>query len=119
MEHDAGFLKEGVRVLKQAIMEMEVEEHLGAGRHERPAGRSGHRNNGYRRREWDTRAGTVELRAVSRVGGSSYFPSLPEEGREGALRRRARGVRARGFDLQGGRAGQGLRDGRHLQEPGL
>ena len=35
MEHDAGFLKEGVRVLSQALMEMEVEEHIGAGRHER------------------------------------------------------------------------------------
>jgi transposase-like protein len=30
MEHDADFLKEGVRALSQAIMEMEVEEHVGA-----------------------------------------------------------------------------------------
>jgi transposase-like protein len=30
MEHDADFLKEGVRALSQAIMEMEVEEHIGA-----------------------------------------------------------------------------------------
>ncbi len=28
MEHDADFLKEGVRVLSQALMEMEVEEHV-------------------------------------------------------------------------------------------
>ena len=34
IEHDTGFLKEGVRVLSQALMELEVEEHLGAGRHD-------------------------------------------------------------------------------------
>ena len=60
MEHDADFLKEGVRALSQAIMEMEVEEHIGAARHERTSGRSGHRN-GYRERSWDTRVGTLEL----------------------------------------------------------
>jgi len=76
IEHDAGFLKEGVRVLSQALMEMEVEEHVGAGRHERSAGRSGHRN-GYRERSWDTRVGTVELK-VPRVRDGSYFPSLLE-----------------------------------------
>jgi putative transposase len=76
IEHDAGFLKEGVRVFSQALMEMEVEEHVGAGRHERSAGRSGHRN-GYRERSWDTRVGTVELK-VPRVRDGSYFPSLLE-----------------------------------------
>jgi transposase-like protein len=30
IEHDADFLKEGVRALSQALMEMEVEEHIGA-----------------------------------------------------------------------------------------
>jgi hypothetical protein len=35
MEHDADFLKEGVQVLSQVLMEMEVEEHIGAARHER------------------------------------------------------------------------------------
>jgi len=35
MEHDADFLKEGPPGLSQAIMEMEVEEHVGAARHER------------------------------------------------------------------------------------
>jgi putative transposase len=74
--HDADFLKEGVRALSQAIMEMEVEEHIGAARHERTQGRSGQRN-GYRERTWDTRAGTLELR-VPRVRDSSYFPSLLE-----------------------------------------
>jgi transposase-like protein len=76
MEHDADFLKEGVRALLQALMETEVEEHIGAGRYERTEGRSGHRN-GYRERTWDTRAGAIELK-VPRVRGSSYFPSLLE-----------------------------------------
>jgi hypothetical protein len=31
MEHNADFLKEGVRVLSQALMEMEVEEHIRSG----------------------------------------------------------------------------------------
>jgi putative transposase len=80
IEQDAGFLKEGVRVLSQALMEMEVEEHVGAGRHERSPGRTGQRN-GYRERSWDTRVGTVELK-VPRVRDSSYFPSLLEPRRK-------------------------------------
>jgi transposase-like protein len=76
MEHDPDLLKEGVRVLCQALMEMEVEDHVGAARHERSPGRVGQRN-GYRERNWDTRVGTVELK-VPRVRDSSYFPSLLE-----------------------------------------
>ncbi len=76
MDQDADFLREGVRVLSQALMEMEVQEHVGAARHERSAGRVGQRN-GYRERNWDTRVGTVELK-VPRVRDSSYFPSLLE-----------------------------------------
>jgi len=76
IEGDADFLKEGVQVLSQMLMEMEVEEHIGAGRHERTPGRSGH-HNGYRQRDWDTRVGTVELK-VPRVRDSNYFPSLLE-----------------------------------------
>ena len=73
---DVDFLREGVRVLSQALMEVEVSQHLGAERHERTAERSGQRN-GYREREWDTRVGTIELR-VPRVRDGSYFPSLLE-----------------------------------------
>ena len=76
MEGEAEFLKEGVRALSQALMEMEVEEHIGAARHERTPGRKGQRN-GYRQRIWDTRVGAVEL-SVPRVRDSSYFPSLLE-----------------------------------------
>jgi transposase-like protein len=76
LEGDADFLKEGVRTLSQAIMEMEVEDHIGAARHERTLGRTGQRN-GYRDRVWDTRVGAIELK-VPRVRDSSYFPSLLE-----------------------------------------
>jgi transposase-like protein len=69
-------LREGVRGLAQAVMELEVEQHLGAGRHERTPERTGQRN-GYRERAWDTRVGTVELR-VPRVRDGSYFPVLLE-----------------------------------------
>ncbi len=68
IDQDADFLKEGVRVLSQALMEMEVQEHVGARRHERSAERVGQRN-GYRERSWDTRVGTVELK-VPRVRDS-------------------------------------------------
>jgi len=80
IDEDADFLKEGVRVLSQALMEMEVQEHLGAARHERTAGRVGQRN-GYRERSWDTRVRTLELK-VPRVRDSSYFPSLLEPRRK-------------------------------------
>ena len=80
IEQDADFLKEGVRVLSQALMEMEVQQHLGAARHERSPSRTGQRN-GYRERSWDTRVGTVELK-VPRVRDSSYFPSLVEPRRK-------------------------------------
>jgi putative transposase len=70
------FLREGVRVLSQARMDLEVGEHVGAERHERTPGRRGYRN-GYRDRPWDTRVGSIALQ-VPRVRDGSYFPSLLE-----------------------------------------
>jgi putative transposase len=67
----ADFLREGVRVLAQELMELEVAEQLGAERHERTAERTGYRN-GYRERPWDTRVGTIELK-VPRVRDGSFF----------------------------------------------
>jgi putative transposase len=72
----ADFLREGVRVLAEELMEMELAEHIGAERHERSADRTGYRN-GYRERPWDTRVGTIELK-VPRVRDGSFFPSLLE-----------------------------------------
>lgn len=76
MEEDADFLRDGVRVLSQALMELEVSEQLGATKHERTQSRKGYRN-GYRPREWDTRVGTVELE-VPKVRDGTYYPSLLE-----------------------------------------
>ena len=74
---DVDFLREGVRVLAQALMEAEVTELTGAARGERnPDARLTHRN-GYRDRRWDTRAGTIDP-AVPSVRDGSYLPSLPE-----------------------------------------
>jgi putative transposase len=64
-ETDVEFLKEGVRVLAQALMELELSQQLGAERHERTSERRGYRN-GYRERAWDTRVGTIDLQ-VPRV----------------------------------------------------
>jgi len=74
-EGDTDFLREGVRTLAQAIMELEVTELTGVprGTHD-PEARLTHRN-GYRLRPWDTRVGTIEL-AIPRVRDGSYFPSL-------------------------------------------
>src|ERR671930_307354 len=72
----ADFLREGVRVLAEELMEMELAEHLGAERHERTADRTGYRN-GHRERPWDTRVGTIELK-VPRVRDGSFFPCLLE-----------------------------------------
>jgi len=70
------FLREGVRVLAQALMELEVSRQVGAERHERTASRTGQRN-GYREREWDTRVGSIELQ-VPRVRSGGFVPSLLE-----------------------------------------
>src|SRR5687767_7940564 len=76
LERDADFLREGVRVLSQALLELEVTQHVGAERHERTAERTGQRN-GYRERQWDTRVGTIELQ-VPRVRDGSFYPALLE-----------------------------------------
>lgn len=73
-EQDGDVLREGVRVLAQALMETEVTGVLGAERHERSDERTGYRN-GSRVRTWDTRVGTVDL-AIPKVRPGSYFPSL-------------------------------------------
>lgn len=72
---DVDFLREGVRVLAQALMDAEVSAQIGAEHGERnPDGRAAQRN-GYRDRDWDTRAGTVELR-IPKLRSGSYFPSF-------------------------------------------
>jgi transposase-like protein len=76
MAGDVDFLRDGVRILGQTLMDLEVSQHLRAEKNERTPERAGHRN-GYRTRQWDTRVGTVELQ-VPRVRDGSFFPSLLE-----------------------------------------
>ena len=73
---DLDFLREGLRVLMQAVMEAEVLSKTGAERGERSPDRLTHRN-GYRARPWDTRVGTLALQ-IPKVREGSYFPSLLE-----------------------------------------
>jgi putative transposase len=80
---DTDFLREGIRVLAQALMEADVTAHVGAARGERnPEARATQRN-GYRERRWDTRLGTVDL-AIPKLRQGSYFPDFLLEPRRRA-----------------------------------
>jgi putative transposase len=83
-EH-ADVLRESVRLVVQELMELEVSELIGAAHGERTPDRATHRN-GYRRREWDTRAGVIELE-IPKLRRGSYFP-------HGLLEPRKRGEQA-------------------------
>src|SRR5689334_24428886 len=61
-----------VREFAQRMMDADVEMRCGAGYGEVSPDRVNSRN-GYRRREWDTRAGTIEL-AIPKLRSGSYFP---------------------------------------------
>jgi len=74
LHRDSEFLREGVRLLGQTLMELEVTQHVGAERHERTVERTGQRN-GYRERQWDTRVGSIDLQ-VPRVRDGSFYPTL-------------------------------------------
>src|SRR5438874_13380578 len=63
-EEDVDLLREGIRVLAQAVMESEVSAQIGAGPYERSTTGTAYRN-GYRTRTWDTRVGTIELKIPS------------------------------------------------------
>jgi transposase-like protein len=73
---DAEMLREMVGFAAQRLMELEVESLTGAAHGERSPDRINHRN-GYRDRDWETRAGTVELR-IPKLRKGSYFPAFLE-----------------------------------------
>src|ERR1700738_4592960 len=73
---DATFLREMIGFAAQRLMELESEGLCGAGHGERSADRRNQRN-GYRERDWETRAGTVELR-IPKLRKGSYFPGFLE-----------------------------------------
>ncbi|KXV23419.1 IS256 family transposase [Gluconobacter oxydans] len=73
---DGDFVREMLAFAADRMMEMEVEARTGAPLGARSASRSTQRN-GYRARNWDTRAGTVEL-AIPKLRKGSYFPTFLE-----------------------------------------
>src|ERR671923_2023243 len=65
-------LREMLATMVQELMGAEAQQLCGAEYGERTSERTNSRN-GYREREWDTRAGTIEL-AVPKLREGSYFP---------------------------------------------
>ena len=73
---DATFLREMIGFAAQRLMDLETDSPCGAGHGERSAERVNQRN-GYRERDWQTRAGTVELR-IPKLRRGSYSPAFLE-----------------------------------------
>ncbi len=77
---DANLLREMIGFAAERLMELEVGELAGAGYGAKSATRKAQRN-GYRERDWHTRAGTVELRCrhCGRTVrfSASIFPGRP------------------------------------------
>lgn len=77
-------LREMVRLFAEKLMGLEADALCGAGYGERSSERVNQRN-GYRRRRWDTRTGTIDL-AIPKLRKGSYYPGWLLEPRRRAER---------------------------------
>ena len=73
---DLDVVREALALVLQALIEAEAAEVIGAGRYERTASRTTHRN-GSRARLLSTKAGDVELK-IPKLREGSFFPALLE-----------------------------------------
>jgi transposase-like protein len=74
--HDGDFLRSIAELTLQRLMEFQVDDLCGAGRHERADGRTNYRN-GHRPRALETRLGTLDLK-IPKLRHGSYFPPFLE-----------------------------------------
>jgi len=79
LEGDIDFLKQAAQMVAQVLIEHEASAVIGAASYQRSEERCNYRN-GCRRREWDTRLGTLELQ-IPKLRQGSYFPSFLERRR--------------------------------------
>ena len=73
---DADVVRDMIKFAAQRLMELDVEALTGAAHGVRDPNRVNQRN-GYRPRDWETRAGTVELQ-IPKLRTGSYFPGFLE-----------------------------------------
>ncbi|MBI1280297.1 MAG: hypothetical protein GC179_19380 [Anaerolineaceae bacterium] len=77
---DVEFLREGLRVLVQVFIELEISEVIEANPHERSSNRRSYRN-GYRRRTWMTSLGELMLE-IPKLRKGTYYPAFLDALRE-------------------------------------